>query len=104
MKKWFTLLLLLAAPYVLASTGTIVLDVRTPGEYQQGHVPGALNVEYQVIGKKISSIAPDKKTAIVLYCHSGRRAGLALKQLQVLGYTHVENVGGLADMKKRVSK
>lgn len=104
MNKWFTLFFLLVAPYTLASTGTVVLDVRTPGEYQQDHVPGALNVEYQMIGEKISSIAPDKKTAIVLYCHSGRRAGLALKQLQDMGYTHVENAGGLVDMKKRVNQ
>lgn len=104
MKKWLTLLFLFVASYALAGKGSVILDVRTPSEYQQEHVPGALNVEYQVIGEKISSLVPDKNTAIVLYCHSGRRAGIALKQLQDMGYTHVENAGGLEDMKKRMNK
>ncbi len=102
MKTCFILLMLLIAPGALART--LVLDVRTPSEYQQEHVAGAVNVEYQMISEKISSIAPDKKTAIVLYCRSGRRAGVALTQLQEMGYSHVENAGGLESMKARLLK
>lgn len=104
MKKWLLLLSLFFTPHVIAAKAGLILDVRTPNEYQQEHVAGAINVEYQVIGQEITRLAPDKKAPIVLYCKSGRRAGIALEQLTKMGYSQVENAGGLEDMKKRLLK
>ncbi len=77
------------------------IDVRTPQEYAQGHVEGALLVPYQEIGQRIGSIAPDRDAEIHLYCRSGRRAGIALETLRAMGYTRVVNEGGLDDVVKQ---
>lgn len=102
--KWIALLFVFLTSHVMASGNVLTLDVRTPAEYQQEHVAGSVNVEYQLIGQEIARIAPDKKTAIILYCKSGRRAGIALEQLKSMGYANVENAGGLEEMKKRLLK
>ena len=52
-----------------------VLDVRTPKEFAAGHVPGAVNVPYDQVASHLAEIPKDKD--VVLYCQSGRRAGLA---------------------------
>lgn len=101
--KWLSILLVLVSCSAFAELRRVVIDVRTPEEYKQEHVAGALNIEYQNINKEIVRVAPDKNAPIALYCRSGRRAGIALAQLKTLGYTHVENVGGLDEMKKRAA-
>ena len=74
------------------------IDVRTPEEFSRGHLKGAVNIPMQEIGEKISSVSPDKNAPVNLYCHSGRRAQVALQTLQQMGYTHVINQGGYAEL------
>jgi phage shock protein E len=69
-----------------------VLDVRTPEEYAAGHVPGAVNIPYDQIASQLAAIPKDKD--VVLYCHSGRRAGLAAEVLEANGYTKLEHLQG----------
>lgn len=69
-----------------------VLDVRTPKEYAAGHVPGAINVPYDQVASHLAEIPKDKD--VVLYCQSGRRAGLAAEVLQASGYTKLEHLQG----------
>ncbi len=69
-----------------------VLDVRTPKEYAAGHVPGAINVPYDQVASHLAVIPKDKD--VVLYCQSGRRAGLAAEVLQASGYTKLEHLQG----------
>jgi phage shock protein E len=69
-----------------------VLDVRTPKEYAAGHVPGAVNVPYDQVASQLAGIPKDKD--VVLYCHSGRRAGLAAEVLKASGYTKLEHLQG----------
>ncbi|MEZ5585346.1 MAG: rhodanese-like domain-containing protein [Candidatus Competibacteraceae bacterium] len=76
----------------------LVIDVRTVGEYQDEHVRKAINIPYDEIAARINAFAPDIDTAIVLYCRSGRRAGIAEQTLRQMGYQHVKNQGGLHDM------
>ena len=76
----------------------LVIDVRTPEEYRTGHVPGALNIPYQEIGPRITTLAPNRETRIWLYCRSGRRSAIATQTLRDLGYHQVENQGGLANV------
>ena len=77
------------------------IDVRSPREFSQGHLQGAINIPVGQIGAEISSISPDKQAPIHLYCRSGRRADAALKTLKQLGYTNVINHGGYEDVRKQ---
>jgi phage shock protein E len=77
----------------------LVLDVRSPEEYAQGHLQQAQNIPHDQIAMQIAQIAPDKNQEIVLYCRSGRRSGIALQTLQDLGYTKVVNGGAYDDLK-----
>lgn len=69
-----------------------VLDVRTAEEFAAGHVPGAVNVPYDQVASQLAQIPKDKD--VVLYCKSGRRAGLAAEVLQASGYTKLEHLQG----------
>ena len=69
-----------------------VLDVRTPGEWQGGHVPGAQYIFLPELAKKLDRLDKDKPLAV--YCDSGYRASLAASLLQRDGFTHVHNVPG----------
>ncbi|MBL8250543.1 MAG: rhodanese-like domain-containing protein [Candidatus Competibacter sp.] len=80
--------------------GPLVIDVRTEAEYRQGRVREALNIPYDQIAGRIAAVAPDRDARIDLYCRSGRRSGLAEQTLRRLGYRHVENKGGLDDMRR----
>jgi rhodanese-related sulfurtransferase len=69
-----------------------VLDVRTPQEFAAGHVPGAVNIPYDQVASQLAEIPKDKD--VVLYCKSGRRAGLAADVLAANGYTKLEHLQG----------
>lgn len=72
--------------------GAIIIDVRSPQEYREGHVDGAICIpDYQIkieIGKKI----PNKDELIVVYCATGHRSQRAQQILEDMGYTNVYNV------------
>jgi len=70
----------------LAQAGARVVDVRTPDEFASGHVPGAINIPYDQLPGRAAEIGPPS-TAVVLYCRSGRRSGIAAEALQKAGYT-----------------
>ncbi len=82
----------------------IWIDVRSSEEFNQGHLPGALQIVHTDIASKIAAVTTDKNAEIKLYCRSGRRSGLALEALQKLGYTNVENAGGYAELAARQAK
>jgi rhodanese-related sulfurtransferase len=69
-----------------------LLDVRTPEEFAAGHVPGAVNIPYDQVASHLKEIPKDKD--IVLYCHSGRRAGMAAEVLQANGYKRLQHLQG----------
>lgn len=78
-------------------TGYIILDVRRPDEYAEGHIPGAINVPNEDIGDSEISELPDKTQLILVYCRSGRRSKEASKKLVKLGYTNIVEFGGILD-------
>lgn len=90
-----------AAARPTADQYTLWIDVRTPAEFAQGHLQGAINIPLDEIARQIASHAPDKDTPIALYCHSGRRSGLARQILQGMGYTAVSNQGSYAELMRR---
>ena len=79
----------------LATPGAVLLDVRTSEEYRGGHIPGSKNVPLQAIDK-VTSVAENKDTVLFVYCHSGARSRQAAGMLQRMGYTNVNNIGGIA--------
>lgn len=89
------LALVLVSP-VFAATG-VWIDVRSPDEYADKHLGGAINIPHTQISAVVSRIIPDKNEVIYLYCKSGRRAGIAQAELELAGYRSVTNVGGLND-------
>lgn len=82
-------------PIAQTTEGALIIDVRSPAEYAQGHVPNAINIPATSIGT-IVNVAPDKQTPLFVYCLSGHRSGAATRALKGMGYTHVSNIGGIA--------
>lgn len=79
----------------------LLFDVRTLEEYEVGHLSGAVLIPYDTIRERIHVVAPDKSMQIYLYCHSGRRASMALQTLQKLGYNRVDNLGGISSASRK---
>ena len=75
----------------------ILLDVRTIEEYNDGHIPSAINVANESIGKDEIAELPDKEQRIYVYCRSGNRSKQAAKKLVKLGYTNIIEIGGIMD-------
>ena len=73
----------------------LVVDVRTPGECRDGHIPGAINIPNETIAKKEPAQLPDKQQKILVYCASGARSKIACGKLMLLGYENVLNFGGI---------
>jgi phage shock protein E len=72
----------------------LILDVRTPEEFAQGHVPGAKNIPHDQIGKRLGELSAYKSQDVVLYCRSGRRAGIAADELSAAGFTKLSHLTG----------
>ncbi len=79
----------------------LVIDVRTQAEWDEGHLEIARHIPLDQITERIGDVAPDKDQKIYLHCRSGGRSGQALTQLEGLGYTNVENAGGLEDARAK---
>ena len=75
----------------------ILLDVRTPEEFVDKHIPGAINIPNEIIETQALSQLPDKDQLILVYCRSGNRSKQASEKLVALGYTNVVEFGGIND-------
>lgn len=73
-----------------ANAGTVIIDVRTPEEYQLNHPAGAINIPHHEIVAKIASQGVSKSDTIKLYSGKSSRAEQAKTALQSVGYTNVE--------------
>ena len=82
----------------------ILLDVRTPEEFADGHIPGAINIPNESIGENDIAELPDKEQRIYVYCRSGNRSKVAAEALVDLGYTQVYEFGGIKDWPYEVEK
>ena len=112
MKKIFALLaLVLAATLALAACSagsssinvnenTIVIDVRTPSEYSEGHLDGAVNIDIE--NPNFATILSQLPTDgdYVVYCRSGNRSAKAVEQMKAAGFTHVTDAHGIEDASK----
>lgn len=73
------------------------IDVRSPGEFAEGHLQSATLIPFDGIEAGVAQLGLAKDAPIYLYCGSGKRAEVARQALQRKGYTRVTNAGGLAD-------
>ena len=80
-----------------AENDYIILDVRTPEEFSEKHIPGAINVANETIGSEKIPELPDKDQLILVYCRSGNRSKQAAEKLVALGYTNIVEFGGIND-------
>ena len=78
-------------------SGYIILDVRTPEEFAEKHIPGAINVANETIGTDEIPELPNKDQLILVYCRSGNRSKQASEKLAALGYTNIVEFGGIND-------
>jgi len=76
----------------------LVLDVRTPEEYESGHVPGAVNIPHDELASRVAEVKDEVKkkdaSEVVVYCEAGRRAGMAEETLRENGVENVKLLEG----------
>ena len=75
----------------------IILDVRTPEEFADKHIPGAINIPNETISTEEIPELPNKDQLILVYCRSGNRSKQASEKLVALGYTNIVEFGGIND-------
>ena len=80
-----------------AEENYIILDVRTQAEYEEKHIPKAVNIPNESIGTEEIPALPDKNQLILVYCRSGNRSKQASEKLAALGYTNIVEFGGIND-------
>jgi len=90
-----------AAEALESNRKTLVLDVREPGEYAEGHIPGALNIPRGLLEPKADLEYPnreprlsDRAQPIIVHCASGARSAFAADVLQAMGFTNVQSMAG----------
>ena len=81
----------------------VLLDVRTPQEYGEGHIPGSKNVPLQTLDK-VRLVVENKDAELFVYCYSGARSKQATVVLGQMGYTNVRNIGGIAAYHGKVER
>lgn len=78
----------------LVGGGALLLDVRTAGEFAGGHLPSAVNVPVQELGRRVDELG-HKERAVVVYCHSGLRSATAARVLRQNGFRDVHDLGAM---------
>ena len=76
----------------------LLIDVRTPAEFDQGHLDRAINIPYDQLEARIAELGDDRDRQIVLYCRTGRRSGIGEQTLEKLGFTRVLNARAYRDL------
>ena len=85
----------------LSTEGAVLLDVRTREEYSEGHIEGSKKIPLQSI-EQVESIIKDKSTPLFVHCRSGARSAQATSILKRMGYTNVEDIGGILSYRGKV--
>jgi rhodanese-related sulfurtransferase len=84
----------------LVKQGAIILDVRSPGEYRQGHIKGSLNTPLNDLSNHITKLKKD--STIITCCASGMRSASAKSILKSNGFTQVYNGGGWSSLQNKI--
>lgn len=84
----------------LLKDGAIILDVRSKGEYQSGHIKGSINISVDSLSNNLSKLKKDKP--IITCCASGMRSASAKSILKSNGFTEVHNGGGWSSLQNKI--
>ena len=79
--------------------GALLIDVRSAEEVAGGTIDGAINIPHGEIVEGMNKLGVSKDQAVVLYCRSGNRSGMATEALEKAGYSNLINAGGYRDLK-----
>jgi phage shock protein E len=79
------------------------IDVRSPVEFERGHLPQATLIPHEDIAQGVTALNLPKDTPIYLYCAVGGRAEKAKLALEAMDYSAVTNVGGLGDARQLIA-
>jgi len=77
-----------------AEPALFIVDVRSQGEFDKDHIPGALHIPFYSIGSGLSNMGISKKDLLILYCEHGPRSGIASLTLFLSGYEQVYSLDG----------
>lgn len=83
--------------------GATLVDVREAYEFQQGHIPGAINIPLGSIGDAHDRFE-DRDQLLYVYCTAGMRSGQACKQLKAAGFANAVNIGGIGSYRGAVER
>ncbi|MCB9496684.1 MAG: rhodanese-like domain-containing protein [Fibrobacteria bacterium] len=75
-------------------TSFLLIDVRTPGEFASGHIPGARMIDFHAPDFQSRVESLPRTAPILLYCRSGNRSGQALSWMETAGFTQVRHLSG----------
>ena len=78
----------------VANNNIVLLDVRSEDEYNHGHVAGAINISHNAVEENLKQLAQYKNSTVVVYCRSGRRAGIAENILSENGFSNLHHLTG----------
>lgn len=85
--------------------GFILLDVRRPDEYAEGHIPGAIQLTNETFTEEAAAkVIKNKEQAVYVYCRSGRRSKEASQKLIDFGYENIIEIGGILDYSGKIEK
>jgi phage shock protein E len=84
--------------------GALVIDVRSESEFQERHLPGAINIPLNRLSEEIAQHAPTKEQPLLLHCLSGTRSGMGTSALKKMGYQNVFNLGSYGRAEKILSE
>lgn len=82
----------------ISDKSVVILDVRTAGEFAEGHIAGAINIDVEGMQFDSEMGKLDKRLTYAVYCHSGRRSGIATEKMSLASFPHLYNLtGGILD-------
>lgn len=83
----------------MIENGALLVDVRSAEEFADGHLEGAINIEWDQTDALVAAIGSDLQRPVVFYCRSGKRAGKSIAELGTKGYTNIFNATGIEALK-----
>ena len=86
----------------LLSANAVIVDVRSEGEYNEGHLEGVVNIPMDRFKQDIGNVAIDKEAPLLLHCATGGRSAFACRMAKGLGYTSAHNLGSYSRARKLI--
>lgn len=87
---------------IKSNKNTLILDVRSIGEFRSGHIPKSKNLPVQELSSKVNTLDEYKNDDVIVYCASGARSSSAAKILTKNGFNKVYNLAGIGNYKGKL--